>query len=432
MTSAHSPVDRALAIAFKNEHLSVSRLKLYEQCALSFYYRYIDKGPTAPRGEAADFGTVLHAALEAFFAWVVDQEFAGILPVDQLLAFYQEAWTASKLTGVALYQEGVSILRAYAKANDTVDHMCILAVEREFNIDVGGYTVNGYIDRVDKIADDHIAIIDYKSNRLLFSKAELDTDLQMSIYGLAARVLWPWAKQVSFVFHMLRHNVKQSAERDAATIDDAAGYVQALGECTETSEEFPPTLNSNCGYCDHRARCASYKEAIRGESMILKATDMTDLTQVATEREQVARLAKMMYARKEELDALIKRKMQETGDLTAAGYSYAFQHQYHTSYPLDPVVRAFVNAGLDEDKVKQQIVVTGVDKDKVEELRIETARGVDRPRALLLKATLEALAIKTPMTPKLMSQAVKGAKKPDGPGAEKSSVAPKGRGTRAS
>ena len=127
-----------LAIAFKNEHLSVSRLKLFEQCELAFFFKYVSKGDVEPRGVAADFGTCLHAALETLYTWVIREEYEGLFPIDRLVASYKEAWQASELVGVALFQEGLQILRSYAKQYPTVDHMTILDVEREFNIDVGG------------------------------------------------------------------------------------------------------------------------------------------------------------------------------------------------------------------------------------------------------------------------------------------------------
>ncbi len=48
---------------FKNHHLSVSRLKLYENCPRAFELRYIREAPTEG-STATDFGTCLHNVLE--------------------------------------------------------------------------------------------------------------------------------------------------------------------------------------------------------------------------------------------------------------------------------------------------------------------------------------------------------------------------------
>lgn len=404
-----------LAIAFKNEHLSVSRLKLYEQCELSFFFRYVDKGDTEARGVAADFGTVLHAALQLVYEWIIREEYEGLFPIDRLVASYKEAWQASELVGVALFQEGLQILRSYAKQYPTVDHMTILDVEREFNIDVGGFTVNGYIDRVDKIADDHIAIVDYKSNRALFTRDELETDLQMSIYGLAARKLYPWAKRVSFVFHMLRHATPQGTQRTAQEIDDAAGYVVALGKRSEEPrkpDEWTPTLNANCSYCDHRRRCPLYAKVLANKYEVTKVANTDDFGEVATVREELHKLAKILYAKKGELDDLIRAKITREGEFDAGGYHYRYiSGGTEKTYNPASVIRAFGEVGVPAETVASRVLV--VDNAAVEALRLDVVGSgtLDRPKAMILNATLEGIAHVEPRTPKLDSRAIKTAKK---------------------
>lgn len=398
----------APAMMFRNEHLSVSRLKRYEQCALSFFFQYVSKGERAPVGNAAIFGVVLHEALESLFAWVVRQKFSGVLPLDQLTVFYQSAWQSSTLTNVALYQEGLAILRTYARSHPVVDHASILGVEKEFNLNVDGFVLNGYIDRIDRIDDEEIEIIDYKSNRSLFTGDELDSDLQMSVYGLAARELYPWAKRVRFTFHMLRHDEHQGAERTTQVIDDARGYVVALGRRTEDMhQKWEPKLNEYCGWCDHRLRCRAYGEALRGDAPITKAVDLTDIEQVAREREQVKLVANAAYARSKELEKILKARLNQEGEFTAAGHHYRYITPHSTEYDAARVLRVFADVAdvLPEDEVRRRAFV--VDASKVEELRIEATMRLERDRALLLKASLEAAAKKTPGTPRFDSKAEK-------------------------
>jgi putative RecB family exonuclease len=406
--------EEALAIEFKNEHLSVSRLKLYEQCELSFAMRYVfPKGDEEPRGVAADFGVVLHAALEAVYLWIVREEYAGRFPDDKLMACYRDAFQASGLVGVALYQEGLQILRTYARTHDVVDHMTILAVEREFNLDVGGFVVNGYIDRVDKLADDWIAIVDYKSNRNLFTRDDLDTDLQMSVYGLVARTLWPWAKRFSFVFHMLRHDTHQGTERTSREIDDAAGYIVALGKRTEQprkAHEWKPQLNANCSYCDYRRRCPLYEKILAGGHEVTKVANTADFGEVADKREELHKLAKVLYARKSELDKLIKAKLDREGEFDAGGYHYRYvSGGFSTTIQPSSVMRVFGELGIPPEETAKRVL--RVDNDALEAFRVAVIDTLDRPKALILNATLQGISDKTPNTPRLDSHAIKTAKK---------------------
>lgn len=401
---------------FRNVHLSVSRLKLYEQCPYAFALRYVHPGQNEPQGEAAVFGTVLHAALEWVYAWVVENEYEGAFPLGEMQRAYDAAWLAADLTGVALYQEGLDLLRTYARSHATVSHWNILAVEKEFNIEVGGgagtegYVVNGYLDRVDRLADDWIAIVDYKSNRMLFYEDELENDLQMSVYGLVAREFWPWAKRVSFVFHMLRHDVHQGADRTAQAIDDAAGYVVALGRRTEVADQpWTPRLNTNCSYCDGRRRCATYQAALEGKHEVTRVSNLADLAEVAAKREQLHVLAKAMYARKAELDEVLRSRIAHDGEFTVNGYRYRAIDQTRVSYPrIEPLERAFADAGVAAADVRRSVL--RIDKDAVEELRVATTANLDRNRALLLKGSIEAAADRTPLSPKLDSHKVAKAK----------------------
>ncbi len=399
-----------LEIEFRNEHLSVSRLKLLEECPLSFFYRYVDKPSGVKlRGHgAASHGVVLHAALEAAYAWIVAEEYAGAFPLDVCVAAYRQAWEEADLIGVSTYQEGLDMIRSYATSHPLVDHLEILDVEREFNISLDGFTMNGYIDRVDKRSDEAIAIIDYKSNRRLFVKEQLQNDLQMSVYGLAARELYPWARRVTFEWHMIRFDVVQGSERTSRQIEDARGHVVALGRRSEeTKREWPARLNENCGYCEHRGRCDVYKGAVGGEMVVRQAFDMSDIESISAERERVANLAKAAYARKEQLDSIIKKKLAAEGEFCTSERAYKFQNAFETVYDPIRTVDAFVEAGLDRSLVESKILLA--DKSAVEELRTElvTDPNAQRGQLMFLKAQLDAIAVKRPMSPKLDSRAVK-------------------------
>jgi putative RecB family exonuclease len=298
------------------------------------------------------------------------------------------------------------MLRMYARTHSPIDSYNILAVEQEFNIDVDGFVLNGFIDRVDKVGDDAICIIDYKSSRSIFSRDDLATDLQFSIYGLAARTLYPWAKRVTFEFHMLRFDIAQRTERSTQQIDDTRGYVVSLGRQTETDTVWEARLNNNCGYCDHRHRCDAYATALQGKSEITKVIDPSDLTQVVKERAEVARLAKMMYSRKEELDRILKAKLKEEGEYAVGGYNVRYINSFDRSYPVGRTIQIFERMGVPRAEIEQHLLT--IDKDAVNNLRIHVTENLDRGQAMLLKTELEAIEEKTPGTPRLDVHAIKG------------------------
>jgi len=377
---------------YKNEHLSFSRLSRFETCPLSYKLHYIDKRQPEP-GLPLRFGKLIHAVLERLVREAVDDERSGPLSDDRVLALYRDGWTAEGLTGVDVFQEGLEILQRFVREQGVLEHRNVLAVEKEFRLPIGPFTVLGYIDRVDCLDGETIEIIDYKTNRQLFARDEVDSSLQMSLYDLAARRLWPWVKKVKLTFWMLRHGIRQQTDRTPDQLDAARAYVETLGKQTETATQYPPRLNTNCSYCDHRSNCPAYADALKGKREFL-CEDLADLEAVAREREEVARLAKALYARKDELEGILKTYLKDKDELVLGGVRYRMFATTTLDYPIEPTLTLLVEAtGLSHEALLAKL--GAVDKKALDALLRSLGKKLDKPRVSLLKAELEAHADKT-------------------------------------
>lgn len=387
---------------FKNQHLSYSRLSRFETCPLSYRLHYIEKQQAEP-GLPLRFGKTIHAVLERLIKEVVDDERTGPLSEERAIELYREAWGAERLTGMDVFAEGLAILRRFIAEQGVVDHRDVLAVEKEFRLPVGPFEVLGFIDRVDWIDDETVEVIDYKTNHQLFTRDEVDTSLQMSLYEVAVRRLWPWAKKVKLTFWMLRHGVRQETTRTEEQLADALAYVETLGRQTETATEYPARLNTNCSYCDHRKQCPAYADALKGKREFI-VEDLADLEGVAREREEVARLAKALYARKEELEDILKAQLKERDELVLGGVRYRMFATTSLDYPLEPTLSLLADAtGLSRDEVLGKL--GAIDKKALDALLKSLGKKLDKPRVSLLKAELEAHADKR-MSPRLWAKEV--------------------------
>jgi RecB family exonuclease len=387
---------------FKNQHLSYSRLSRFETCPLSYRLHYIEKKQAEP-GLPLRFGKTIHAVLERLIKEVVDDERTGPLSEERAIELYREAWGAERLTGMDVFAEGLAILRRFIAEQGVVDHRDVLAIEKEFRLPVGPFEVLGFIDRVDWIDDETVEVIDYKTNHQLFTRDEVDTSLQMSLYEVAVRRLWPWAKKVKLTFWMLRHGVRQQTTRTEEQLADALAYVETLGRQTETATEYPARLNSNCSYCDHRKQCPAYADALKGKREFI-VEDLADLEGVAREREEVARLAKALYARKEELEDILKAQLKERDELVLGGVRYRMFATTSLDYPLEPTLSLLADAtGLSRDEVLGKL--GAIDKKALDALLKSLGKKLDKPRVSLLKAELEAHADKR-MSPRLWAKEV--------------------------
>jgi RecB family exonuclease len=387
---------------FKNQHLSYSRLSRFETCPLSYRLHYIEKQQAEP-GLPLRFGKTIHAVLERLIKEVVDDERTGTLSEERAIELYREAWGAEQLTGMDVFAEGLAILRRFIAEQGVVDHRDVLAIEKEFRLPVGPFEVLGFIDRVDWIDDETVEVIDYKTNHQLFTRDEVDTSLQMSLYEVAVRRLWPWATKVKLTFWMLRHGVRQVTTRTEEQLADALAYVETLGRQTETATAYPARLNTNCSYCDHRKQCPAYADALKGKREFI-VEDLADLEGVAREREEVARLAKALYARKEELDDILRAQLKERDELVLGGARYRMFATTSLDYPLEPTLSLLADAtGLSRDEVLGKL--GAIDKKALDALLKSLGKKLDKPRVSLLKAELEAHADKR-MSPRLWAKEV--------------------------
>jgi CRISPR/Cas system-associated exonuclease Cas4 (RecB family) len=297
------------------------------------------------------------------------------------------------------------MLRAFVRAQGVVDHRDVLAVEKEFRLSAGPFSVLGFIDRVDRIDDETIEVTDYKTNRQLFTREEVDTSLQLSLYEIAVRRMWPWAKNVRLTFAMLRHGVRMTTARTEEQLAAALAYVETIGRMTESATDFPARVSGNCVYCDHRAQCPAYADALTGRRAVLGA-DPDDLEAVAREREEVARLAKIMYARKSELEGVLRQHLQGEDSLVLAGMRYSLTPTTTgVAYPTGKTLRVLQEkTGLAADELVERVAV--IDKERLDTLLRDVAKTKDRSSANLLRAEVETLADRT-ISPRFTAKAVR-------------------------
>ena len=386
----------------RNPHLSYSRLSRFEQCPASYHMHYVDRLPAEP-GIPLRFGSAVHAALEHLVREHVQAEQVGPLSRERATALWQEAWSTAGLSGLDLFREGLDLVHRFVEEQGVLDHQDVLAVEEEFRLPVGEFEVLGYLDRVDRVDDETIEVIDYKTNRLLFTRDELEASLQMSLYHLAAQALWPWAKKVRLTFWMLRHGVKQTTERTPEDLDATRAYVETLGTRIANATDWPAQLNANCVWCDHKRHCPAYAEALEGKRDVV-CEDLTDLEAVAAEREDVSRKAKVLWARKAELERVLKTHLAERDELVLGGVKYRMLDAARTEYPLEPTLAVLAGATGESRETLLARVATA-DTKAVRALMTKLRKSKGRAQARLLETELDAVAKKTPM-PRLWGKAV--------------------------
>jgi putative RecB family exonuclease len=367
-------------------HLSFSGVSRWERCPHSYELRYVrglDSEPTPP----LRLGKAVHAALE-----MAVRDGTGV----------EVAWidaSAAQSLDHTLHAEGLEMLRAWMDRGP-VDPLTVLAVEARFELQAGAETVVGVIDRIDRDGDG-LTVVDYKSNRALYTREELATSLQLSLYAAGARALFPGDGPVRLVFEMLRHGIRQETTRTEAQISAALHYVSTVGRAIDAAAErgeWPAVIGSHCAHCDYRRQCAAYASALASPDV---GGPCPDLAAVADERARVAGLCAILDARKDELDATIKAELQTEPAVYGAGVVYTMGHSASKTVPLPAAVAVLARAlGLEPDDVLARVGAT--DRHAVDAL----LAGLPKAERAAVKDALDSHA-DTVWSPRLVAKVVK-------------------------
>lgn len=237
-------------------NLSYSKLKIYRQCPLRYRFTYLDRLPRRPRRLFRAAKRVHHALM----TWLVYAR-DGRPSLDAALRAYDAAWGAEMAGDPSVardYQEGREILNAFHEFNKELS--CAPAyLEHKFSVPVGGHTLIGAIDRVE-LTERGFEVIDYKLDREMRERREVEEDLQLGIYDLALRDgqgVAPEALSLYFV----RHNAKITVEApEPEETSRLRQWVADTGDAITAGTEWSPRPGEWCGGCDFRAYCPSVSE----------------------------------------------------------------------------------------------------------------------------------------------------------------------------
>ena len=144
----------------------------------------------------------------------------------------------------------------------------VLHTEEWFDVQIAGTKVAGRIDRMDRMADGGVAIVDYKTGKAR-SQEDADESLQLSIYAMAAHEKWGY-RVGELVFHNLEVNVAVVSKRAEFQLEEARERVQAVARGIAEGN-FKPKPDFHCTFCAFRGLCpAREKRAPNVASKVAK------------------------------------------------------------------------------------------------------------------------------------------------------------------
>ncbi len=220
----------------KIKYLSYSQIETFKICPLHYKLRYIYSIPT-PASPSSSFGVSFHAALADFYNKLKD----GVDPsIELLYQLLDDNWISDGY--VDLNHEKIAKRRGYKflklflndfyKKDITPEFL-----EMPFSFKVDDIRVNGKIDRINKINDGTIEIIDYKTGTHNLNQKEADHDLQLSIYCIAASEIFGIKPEniKLFLYYFDSPQIVETS-RTQADLDNARKEILSWREQIEKSD----------------------------------------------------------------------------------------------------------------------------------------------------------------------------------------------------
>ena len=238
--------------------LSYTQISLYQSCPLCYKLQYID-GLKPKDKWYFSFGSSLHLCARYFFKVRVPPP----PPLEELLQFYEGNWISegyeSAEEEVKYKTYGREILSKFWAIHHA-DFRIPVAVERIFYVDVEGIKLMGFFDRVDKLDSGGLSIVDYKTNQELFTQDDVEKNLQLTLYQLAAEQTWQLPVERLTLYHLRSNTPCSCAARNEARLEEARRLVLEVAK-NINEERFPATESQYCP-CDFAEHCPYYRQKI--------------------------------------------------------------------------------------------------------------------------------------------------------------------------
>ena len=297
---------------------SHSRLGTYENCPFQYKLRYVDKiKPILGNTIESFMGSMVHDALEWLYKLARD---SNIVSKEALINKYDELWiekwkddiriVKKELTADNFKETGKNCLEMYYERYHPFDQAITIGLEERMIIKLPeDKKMQGYLDRLDKIADGHFSVHDYKTSSRVPPQAKADQDRQLGLYALAVHQKYPEIKKIDLVWHYVRFDEEVRSSRTEQQLDIMVENTVNLIKDVETATDlknFPTKTSILCNWCEFKAQCPEYSHQYASQTEVPKL-DTTTMT-AAQAAETVDKLVELREKKKilsEDMDAMV-------------------------------------------------------------------------------------------------------------------------------
>lgn len=246
--------------------LSPSKVSAFKNCALAFRFSAIDRLPEPP-SEPAMKGTTVHRALELLLSEEPHRRTPEVA-AEHLGAALEEMRASHEWTELALdeqsagafEQDTASMVERYFSIEDprVIEPV---GVELMLSSEIGGVTVRGIIDRLERDSKGHLVVTDYKTGRAPRQSQEQSRLGGVHFYAFLCNETYgelPSRIQLLYLGAEPQIISTTPTEQSVRGLRNRVSAIWAAVERACEHDDFRPNPSALCNWCAFQQYCPSF------------------------------------------------------------------------------------------------------------------------------------------------------------------------------
>jgi len=367
--------------------IEVSPTKMYsfETCPKQFYLRYYKKEkPPVKIEHMMHVGSLVHKALEYL------AEYPEFDYIDECVS------KAISEIDIVPTQEMIEESRAMIKnwfSEEKFENELVASEYKFQTLIDDDLIIMGYIDRVERINDEMMKVIDYKTGNQIYTYDDLKNSNQLIMYAIACYEEWG-VEKVVICYDMVRMNRRFEIQVSLEDFEIKKEHIKQIYKRMKDGEH-EAVISDKCSYCWYKHNCAEYKDFL-GEILKVKTIDEIfdgDFQKSIDYIIELDNKKKIIEKHITEVKSLIVSEMMGSGEniIDYGSYKVKLTSRSSKNYRASDVIEAFeddidnLNEVISVKNTELEKRIHNIDEDKKDKILENLTRVEGRPFLKIVK-----------------------------------------------